>query len=112
MVSKKVFCCCGLTVLILLKARPTRPLDCVSVTKEPETAEASSTAWFVAVAPPMLTVSVPTTLPVAFEPSPNVMANVLPLSALNVCDLVGSKIVWPVCSFAGSEVLKSHLSLG
>lgn len=56
-------------MLSLEKARPTRPLDWVSETNDWETAVASSTAWLVTVAPPMLTVSVPT-FPAVPDPSP------------------------------------------
>lgn len=68
-VSKKVFCLVGLTVLSCEKARPSRPSLLTSLTKDWEIAVASSTACWVAVAPPMLTVSKPT-VPAAPDPSP------------------------------------------
>ncbi|KAL3706505.1 hypothetical protein TMatcc_007517 [Talaromyces marneffei ATCC 18224] len=70
MLSKKVFCCAGLTVLSFENASPTRPLELVSCTNDVETLLASSTAWFWTVAPPMSTVSVPT-VPDAPDPSPH-----------------------------------------
>jgi hypothetical protein len=66
-------------VLMLLNASPTRPLEEVSCTKESATSDANSTAWLVAVAPPMLTVSVPTMFPVALDPSPKEIAKDAPL---------------------------------
>lgn len=65
--AKKVFCGVGETVLMLLKARPTRPSE-VSEVKEEETVLASSTAWPLTTVEPMVTVSVPT-LPDAPLPS-------------------------------------------
>ena len=69
-------------------ASPTMPFEEVSSTNEPETDVGSSTAWEVTVAPPMLTVSVPT-IPAEDEPSPYVMLYDCPSNNLKVEDLSG-----------------------
>lgn len=69
MLSKNVFCCSGFTVLILLKPRPRRPSELASSTKLSVISKASSMAWLLTVAPPILTISVPT-MPAALDLSP------------------------------------------
>ena len=114
MVSKKVFACWGWTVLMLLKARPTRPLEAVSWTKEPETVSASSMVCWGETAPPMLTTSVPMVSgedPAAVEPSPNWMEKLCwsAPAGVKVADLAGSKTWWPCCCASARWVLKSQL---
>jgi len=77
--EKKVGCGTGLTWLILLRARPSRPDEAVSFWKEDDTCVADSTAWFCTVTPPMLTTSVKTS-PDELLPSPYLMLQVAPCS--------------------------------
>lgn len=56
--SKKVFCCVGVTSLMELKASPSRPSLFVSWVKELDTVLADSTAWPVTLRPPTVTTSV------------------------------------------------------
>lgn len=99
----------NLPVLMLLKARPTRPSLFWSRTNEPETEVASSTTCCVTVAPPILTVSVPA-LPEADEPSPYLICQVSPLTDLKVELLDGSNAVCDPSSLEGSCVLKTQRS--
>lgn len=58
----------GLTVLMVGQARPRRP-SLLSEANSVDRVLASSTAWFLIVRPPIVTLSVPT-VPEAEEPSP------------------------------------------
>jgi hypothetical protein len=69
MLSKKVFCFCGVTVFSCLNASPTSPSLFGSDANDDEIFCATSTACEGAVAPPMSTTSRPT-IPAAWDPSP------------------------------------------
>lgn len=108
--SKKVFCCVGFTVLSLEKARPTKPLEALSVMNDCETLLGRPIAISVTVEPPMSRVSMPTG-PEAVDPSPYDISKLSPSSSLNVDDFEGSKFVCPCCDDAGKPVLNTHLEI-
>src|SRR4051812_6281444 len=88
----------GLTVLILPKAKPKRP-SAVSRMNSGDNDLANSTAWFLMVKPPMVTLSVPTVSDVK-ELSPYEIFHFEPGWLWNVDDFFGLKILWvtlPCC---------------
>ena len=78
----------GVTVLMLPQARPRSPSPAPWVNWS-DIWFASSTAWFLIVSPPIVTLSVPT-VPDAEEESPYEICHFEPFATLYVDDLVGS----------------------
>ena len=101
---------CGLTVLMLPNANPSKPSPGVW-TNWVDNVLASSTAWSLMTIPPRLTLSVPTS-PDALDPSPYEIFQVLPDFFLKVDDLDESKIVWDeppcFCVLADSSVDQTY----
>jgi hypothetical protein len=91
MVSKKVLCFSGVTVLSGLNASPTSPSLFGSCANDAVMDCASSTACDCAVAPPMSTTSRPT-MPLAADPSPYEMFHCALSSCWNVLLSCGLKV--------------------
>lgn len=108
MFSRKVVCCSGLMVLMVVNPRPTRPSEASSARNDSEISFGRPKPWFRTVAPPMSIVSLPTP-PRAKEESPYVMLKVEPSSSWNVLDFAGSKTAWPADTLGSSFVLNTHL---